>query len=255
MGAELIRHINASGATIVAVDIPSGVFADKSSSSVKIKATYTITLQAPKLSMLLPQNYEFVGDWCAVDISIDKNFINTINCNHFLVEKTDIQKILKPRKKFDHKGIYGHAVIAGGSYGKMGAVVMASSACMRTGAGLTTAYIPTCGYTTLQTATPECMCIMDSSEKQLTQFDALNDFKTIGIGIGLGTSPATSKGFIAFLRSYQLPLVLDADALNIISSIKKILLLSRNNPFLLLTPKSLHVYSEKQKMNLSVWTY
>jgi ADP-dependent NAD(P)H-hydrate dehydratase / NAD(P)H-hydrate epimerase len=221
LGADLIRHINASGATIIAVDIPSGVFAGKISTSAKIKAAYTITLQAPKLAMLLPQNYDFVGDWCVVDIGIDQNFINTLECDYFQVEKNDIQKILKPRKKFDNKGIYGHAVIAGGSYGKMGAAVMASNACIKSGAGLTTAYIPYCGYTVMQTAVPECMCIMDKSEKQLIQFDALKDFKTIGIGIGIGTSPDTSKGFISFLKSYKLPLVLDADALNIISSDKK----------------------------------
>jgi len=221
LGAELIKHINASGAKIVAVDIPSGVFADKPSSSVKIKANYTITLQQPKLVMLLPQYYEYVGDWCAIDIGIDRNYINTIDSNYFLVEKNDIHKILKLRKKFDHKGVYGHALIAGGSYGKMGAVVMASNACIKSGAGLTTVYIPACGNKVLQTAIPECMCIMDKAEKQLSQFNALKDFKTIGIGIGMGTSPATSKAFLSFLKSYKLPLVLDADALNIISSVKK----------------------------------
>ncbi len=137
--------------------------------------------------------------------------------NHILVDKHEVRKRFKQMDEFTHKGIQGHALIIGGSYGKMGSVVLASKAALKSGTGLVTALIPKCGYIILQTSLPEAMVITSESESKIS--DITFDFvpKAIGIGMGMGTHKKTQKAFLKFLESHKDPLVVDADALNILS--------------------------------------
>jgi ADP-dependent NAD(P)H-hydrate dehydratase len=135
----------------------------------------------------------------------------------------DIKEILKRYKSIDsntHKGIQGHALIIAGSYGKMGAAVLSSKACLKSGCGLVTVYVPECGYQILQISNPEVMTVTDESEKYI--FNITFDIKpqAIGIGPGLGQESETQKAVQQFLISNKIPLVIDADALNILSNNK-----------------------------------
>jgi NAD(P)H-hydrate epimerase len=139
--------------------------------------------------------------------------------------------IYKPRNKFSHKGSYGHALLVAGSYGKIGAAVLAAKACMRSGVGLLSCHIPKCGYDILQSTVPEAMVMTDFNAEFLTKVvqrapsgeDDLTKYKAIGIGPGIGTVSETKTMLREVFDSYRNPVVLDADALNIIASQKDLL--------------------------------
>lgn len=235
--AQVIKAINNAKAIRVAVDIPSGLSADRVSAGEIIRAHYTVTFQLPKLAFMLPQWHEYTGEWIAVDIGLNKTFIRQAETNHFLVTLNDARKILRLRAKFDHKGVYGHALIVAGSYGKMGAAVLASRAALRSGVGLVTAHAPGCGYTILQTAVPEAMVSVDKDQEHFTDFPSLANFSTIGIGPGLGQSPATVKAFQELLQKFRKPMVIDADGLNILASNEALLTQVPQNSILTPHPK------------------
>lgn len=222
---ELVQHINKANAFTLSIDIPSGLFIDASTPDFEavIKANLTLTFQAPKLAFFLPETAGFSESFQILDIGLDPEYLHKTPTEAKLILKNDAQKMYLPRKKFDHKGTYGHALIVGGSFGKMGAVTLATKACLRSGAGKVTAYIPKCGYSTLQTAVPEAMVITDENENQITQFPTTEGFQAIGIGIGLGTHKETANGFENFLKNQKALLVLDADALNLLSEQKALL--------------------------------
>src|SRR5688572_13272428 len=129
--ASAIDRINASPALRIAVDIPSGLMADSPSSGSIVQTDYTISFQLPKLVFMLPEAHAFTGEWVLVDIGLDKSFIRKTDTAHFYTRLKDIQKIVKPRSKFAHKGTYGHALLIAGSFGKMGAAVLAAKAALR----------------------------------------------------------------------------------------------------------------------------
>jgi ADP-dependent NAD(P)H-hydrate dehydratase / NAD(P)H-hydrate epimerase len=162
-------------------------------------------------------------------------FLETLKTEFELIDAALIKKLWKSRNRFAHKGTFGHALIIGGSYGKMGAVVLATSACLRSGAGLVTTYTPTCGYTILQTTAPEAMSITDEAETFLSTPPAVTDhFTALGIGPGMGTEAETGNMLQAVLTNYKRPVVLDADALNLLS--KQSLALSQLFQNTILTP-------------------
>lgn len=133
------------------------------------------------------------------------------------INQKEILKRYKPIVKFAHKGIQGHALLIGGSYGKIGAVVLSSKACLKTGCGLVTAFVPKCGYTIIQASNPEVMVLTDVQEKYISKIEF--DFipQAIGIGPGLGQEIETQKAFYEFIKTNKSALVIDADALNILS--------------------------------------
>ena len=134
-----------------------------------------------------------------------------------LVNHKEILKRHKPMDSKTHKGIQGHAFLIGGSYGKMGAMTLSSKACLKTGCGLVTVFIPKCGYEIIQTAVPEVMVLTDDYVEHIENI--AYDFvpKAIGIGPGMGQKPETQKGLHEFLNVNTIPLVIDADALNILA--------------------------------------
>jgi hydroxyethylthiazole kinase-like uncharacterized protein yjeF len=218
----LIQNINNSGSRVISVDFPSGLYSEKPVEDKEsvIKADLTLTFQNPKLAFLLPENENFIKEWIILDIGLDKDFIETLDVNKFLIRKEDIQKIYRSRRKFSHKGTFGHSLIIGGSYGKIGAVVLASRAASRAGSGLVTAYVPKCGYEIMQISNPEVMTEVDS-EKEIKYYNFKTKPTAIGIGMGLGTSGDTAAGLYKFLKDNEVPVVIDADALNVLSQHKE----------------------------------
>lgn len=135
----------------------------------------------------------------------------------FPINHKEILKRYKPLQPQTHKGTQGHALLIGGSYGKIGAVSLASTAALKTGCGLVTALLPKCGYTILQTTIPEVMVITDVHENYLSKIDFSIKPQAIGIGPGIGREPATQNALHDFLKSNTKPLVVDADAINILA--------------------------------------
>lgn len=223
---SLIDHINNSEAKVVSIDMPSGLFADQSSISLGnkiIQADYTLTFQFIKRAFLFAENVEYTGHVVVLPIGLNEKFISTLESDFSIVEEKHIRLIIKKRKTFSHKGNYGHALIAAGSFGKMGAAVLAARACVRTGAGLTTVAVPKCGYEIIQTAVPEAMCNAEQDKYMLTQPLGIKNFTATGIGPGIGTHKSTVSFLKEILKKSRKPLVLDADALNILSKNKSLL--------------------------------
>lgn len=221
--AATIAVMNNTKAVRVSVDIPSGLRADSPSAGEIVCADYTISFQLPKLAFLLPQNEGYTGVWKAVPIGLSKEAIKAATANHYLITKKDIVKLKRPRKKFDHKGTYGHALLIAGSYGKIGAVVLAARATMRSGVGLLTAHVPACGYVIMQTAIPEAMISVDRHEHFFSHLAELAPYKAIGVGPGLGQEAATLTALRKLLETTTAPLVIDADALNLLSAHSELL--------------------------------
>ncbi|MEN0045976.1 MAG: NAD(P)H-hydrate dehydratase [Bacteroidota bacterium] len=213
----LIQHLNAQKNTRVAIDISSGLFADRASEGNIIKADYTITFQFPKLAFFFAENDKYVGAWRVVDIELSKKGIEKTRVSHFQIDNDSIAKLIKRRGKHDHKGTFGHALLIAGSYGKIGAAVLSAKAILRTGAGLASVYVPKCGYQILQISLPEAMVLTDRNEYLVSKIPDLTAYRAIGVGPGIGTDPLTVQALEELLKSATIPLVLDADALNIIS--------------------------------------
>jgi hydroxyethylthiazole kinase-like uncharacterized protein yjeF len=221
--ADIINVINEATALRIAIDIPSGLMADKPSEGSIVKASCTLTFQLPKLAFLFPQHFVFVGNWILLEIGLHKDFIkNATTIHHYFVQK-DVRKILRKRSKFDHKGLYGHALLIAGAYGKMGAAVLSTRAALRTGPGLLTVHVPESGYAIIHTTAPEAMLSIDSHKEFLTVSPKLENYSAIGIGPGLGQDKQTVKAFGEILQHCEIPMVIDADALNILSANRELL--------------------------------
>lgn len=212
---KLLQHINASNAFVLAIDIPSGLFVDgvTPDREAVVMANYTLTFQVPKLVFFLPETGIYSENTEVLDIGLDADFLQQAPAQALLVSRQIAVSLYQPRSKFSHKGTYGHALIAGGSYGKIGAVSLAAKACLRAGAGKVTALLPECGYDILQTAIPEVM-VQTGGKHFLENFETSWTPDVIGIGIGMDTHEKTANAFIDFLKKQSRPMVLDADALN-----------------------------------------
>ncbi len=235
---EIIQKINKSNSLVISIDFPSGLFAESSVTDKEsvIKSDFVLTFQNPKLAFFLPENAKFCKSWEVLDIDLDKRFINSLETNYETIDLSKIRSIYKPREKFSHKGSFGHSLIIGGSYGKIGAVVLATKSALKIGSGLVSAYIPKCGYQIVQTVNPEVMVEVDD-ENYLQYFNFKTIPSVIGIGPGLGTNSKTKNGFAKFLKNNKTPLVIDADALNILALHKELWTLIPENSVLTPHPK------------------
>ena len=222
--AELIDHLNhVTGITRVAVDLPSGLLADGPTDGIAFKADFTFTLGYPKMAMFAAENNRYFGftrvvgfQLAAVDRVLHLRKTNTVGPTDYL--KVDmVQGLLKKRRTYDHKGTFGHALLVAGSFGKMGAAVIAGRGILRAGAGLLTCHVPRSGYEIMQISFPEAMCTVDPHRYMTTEITNLDRYRTIGIGPGLGTEKMTARAFRTLLQHYDQPMVVDADALNLIA--------------------------------------
>ena len=235
--AQVISCINQTDALRIAVDIPSGLFADAHSEGEIVLADHTVSFQLPKLSFLFPENYKYVGRWHLVDIGLSKEFLRDSSTKNYLVDAKSVKKLLKPRERFSHKGTYGHALLICGAYGKMGACILSAKAALRAGLGLLTAHVPSCGFSIIQAAVPEAMASIDPNENYFSQAPENLNYSAIGIGPGLGTNSETVNAFAKVLKEFKKSMVIDADGLNILSQNKELIELIPEGSILTPHPK------------------
>jgi len=221
--AEVIQRINSLGCPVVSIDMPSGLMMEDNSAADRkniVNATFTLTFETPKLAFLFADNAKHVGDWFIMDIGLDKGFIAAQKSINYFVTEDMIVPMLKPRARFSHKGTFGHALLVCGSYGKIGAAVLAAKACLRSGVGLLTVRVPKCGYAIMQSSVPEAMVDADENENEFTGIKDVANSNVIGVGPGIGQSQQTANGLKLLIQNSKLPMVIDADALNILSENK-----------------------------------
>ncbi len=221
---QLAVYLNSTAPLdVIAIDIPSGLFADQPSiGNAVIQAGHTLTFQCMKLAFLIPENVQYTGQVHVLDIGLHPGF--AAESAYEMIASAFIKRIYRPRNSFAHKGNFGHALLLAGSQGKVGAAILAARACMRSGAGLLTVHTPACGYTVLQTTIPEAMIDTDSNLAYISSLPPMLDrFTTIGIGPGIGMEKETAHVLQSIFASYHHPVVVDADALNIIANRKELL--------------------------------
>ncbi len=221
----LIKKINQSNAFVLSVDIPSGLYMYRLPDNNEhiIKANFTLTFQSPKLVFFLPETAIYTNDWDIIDIGLDKEYMDSVKTNATFLLKEDILPIYIPREKFTHKGTYGHSLIIGGSYGKIGAVMLSAKSCLKIGAGLVSVFIPKCGYNIMQTSFPECMVITDKDENLISNIKYDIEPTIIGIGVGIGEDKKTKTAFKNLLSTVNTPMVIDADGINILAADKNLM--------------------------------
>jgi ADP-dependent NAD(P)H-hydrate dehydratase / NAD(P)H-hydrate epimerase len=246
LSASLVEHINAAKATVVSIDVPSGMPIDSSSvSTTVITATHTLTFQILKLCFLFPENAAWFGEITTLDISLHKDYLPTILTPYELTDVDAIKKIHKPRGKFSHKGSYGHSLIIAGEKGKMGAAALCTKACSRAGSGLVTSLVPEDQFTIIQIAVPEAMA---AAMEKIESTD-LSKYSAIGLGPGLGTSDNSVSTIRYVLDNYHKPLVIDADGLNNISQHEELVSMIPKESILTPHPKEFERLFGKTKNN------
>ncbi|MDZ7614688.1 MAG: NAD(P)H-hydrate epimerase [Flavobacteriaceae bacterium] len=193
---DLICQINEIKAEVISIDMPSGLPSDEAvkDKDAVIRAQHTLTFQRPKVALLLPENAAYTEEWHLIPIGLSTSFEQKEISHTFYTDADFLKSVYRKRKKFSHKGDYGHCLIIGGSFGKVGAAVLASKAALNIGTGLVTAYVPKCGYDIMQVSVPEVMTEVDS-DYELEFFNYKCKPTAIGIGIGIGTSTRTQDGF------------------------------------------------------------
>ncbi|MEJ8844490.1 NAD(P)H-hydrate dehydratase [Lacibacter sp. H375] len=219
---QLVEHISNSPAAVISIDIPTGMFADTSCKEhTCTRADHTLSFQAHKLCFMMQENAECFGEIHLLDIGLHQAYYHETIAYHQLIDREIIRSIYKKRKAFSHKGVFGHALMMAGSYGKNGAAVLSAKSALRSGAGLLTVHTPKCGYTVLQTTVPEAMLETDVEERHLSTLPTdMSRYTAIGIGPGIGLHEHTAELLMNLLHTAHQPVVLDADALNLLS-IKK----------------------------------
>jgi hydroxyethylthiazole kinase-like uncharacterized protein yjeF len=226
LAGDVIKQINKSDSVVISIDLPSGLFGENNTNNIYsgvVKADFTLTFQFPKLSFMFPENAQYVGEWKILPIGLDENAIRNTVSPYTMLLNNDILPLLRKRGKFDHKGTYGHALLIAGSRGRMGAAVLGAKAVLRTGVGLLTCHIPSGGNLILQSSLAEAMTVSDKSEDTISEIGSTEMFRAVGIGPGIGTSRDSQNALASLLAECRKPIVIDADAINILSLNKKLL--------------------------------
>lgn len=217
--ADLVHYLNKTPAFKLAIDMPSGLYANtpQDIATPIIQAQHTFSFETPKLSFFLSQTGKFTGTFEVVQIGLDPEYMMKVEPLAQIITPDAAKSMYKPREKFSHKGDYGHVLTMAGSKGKVGAAVLSNSAALNMGAGKVTAYIPAHANVILQSSLPEIMTISSLGEDFITDFE--HDIKdiTLCVGPGLGTGDDVSSAFAKALSQQSLPVVIDADGLNILS--------------------------------------
>jgi hydroxyethylthiazole kinase-like uncharacterized protein yjeF len=233
---QLIQFLNSYPATKVAVDLPSGLPADKVLDGEAFVSDFTVTFQFPKLSLLFPEHASYTGELVVLDIGISDSYFNSFSQQLYFVQRKDLAERHRRFTRFSHKGDFGKVMLIGGSYGKIGAIRFSSHAALRTGSGLVSCFLPRCGVNILQASLPEVMVESSDGEVELSKngLKNLDRFDALGIGPGMGTGHSASECLQYVLENFEKPMVIDADGLNILAVNRHLLSLLREN--ILLTP-------------------
>jgi NAD(P)H-hydrate epimerase len=220
--ADVIDEMNNSGQAIISIDVPSGLPIDDMMAKKWpiVKAKTTLTFQQPKFSFLFAEGGEYVGEFRVLDIGLNRDYIASLESSYHYTEEKDITSILLKRGRYANKGTFGHSLLICGSYGKIGAAVLSSHAALRSGTGLLTIHVPQCGYSILQTSLPEAMVSADTHPDHISILPPLAAYSSIGIGPGIGKHEGTATIVKQLIQASPYPIVLDADALNILSENK-----------------------------------
>ncbi|MDR0743551.1 MAG: NAD(P)H-hydrate dehydratase [Tannerella sp.] len=225
--AKIVDYINHSESTVISIDIPSGLFGEDNKDNNPqyiIQADLTLTFEFPKLSFLFPENADYVGEWKALPIGLHQDALLKTKTPYGLITDDDIASLIHRRDRFSHKGDFGHALLVAGSAGKMGAALLSAKGCMRSGVGLLTVHLPGKGESLMPVALPEAMTDADRNPDYITELPSLSKYDAIGIGPGIGVHDATKAVLDRLFETGEgKPLVLDADALNIIAANSELL--------------------------------
>ncbi|MBN09266.1 MAG: bifunctional ADP-dependent NAD(P)H-hydrate dehydratase/NAD(P)H-hydrate epimerase [Flavobacteriaceae bacterium] len=249
---DVISKINEIGVGVISIDIPSGLFSEDNflnDNEGIINSNHILCFESPKLSFVLPENNQRINKFHVLDIGLNKDFIKALISPYYYITKGYLEKKLKQRKKFDHKGSFGHLLLVSGSKGMMGAAILASQGALKSGVGLLSVLSPKCGEHILQTSVSEATLEENDGENYLKGSYDLN-YDCIGIGPGIGKNSKTKEFFISLLKKVKKPLVIDADALNIISGEKKLLDEIPNNSILTPHPKEFERIVGKWKSDI-----
>ncbi|KGO86556.1 hypothetical protein Q765_10025 [Flavobacterium rivuli WB 3.3-2 = DSM 21788] len=233
----VIDRINRCQGTIISIDVPSGMYMDKPT-EFAVQSDIVLTFMFPKLAFYMAGNSDYINRVEILNIGIDKQFIHDTPSYYEFIDSHQIEKRYRPIKPHAHKGTQGHALIIGGSYGKIGAVCLSAKAALKSGCGLVTAYLPKCGYEIIQSSFPEAMALTDGDE-HITKIGFELQPKAVGLGPGIGQHPETQQAIHDFLKLATVPMVIDADALNILSYNKEWLEHLPENSILTPHPKEL----------------
>lgn len=216
---SIIKEVNSLPNEVISIDLPSGMISEfGNEDQVIIKASTTLTLEFPKLAMLLPEAGNFCGNIEIIPIQLHKGFINDSDSPFYYTTEKLAKTLTLKRDKFAHKGTYGHALLICGSTGMMGAAVLATGAALRSGCGLVTVHTPKEERAIIHTTHPSAIVSLDEEEYFSSFPEDLSKYTTIGIGPGLGQNTETAKAFESLLKRYSKPMVIDADALNILAN-------------------------------------
>lgn len=218
--AAMVKYINSQPATVVAIDVPSGMMCEDNTYNVMshiVKADYTFTFQYPKLAFFFAEHADMVGQWEMLDIGIKTPNSKEFSSNYELTKHDEVRTLLKPRHKFAHKGTMGHALLIAGKRNMAGAALLASKACLRTGAGKLTLHTPESNADIILASLPETVLHAESKSNHFSRPFNATSFDAIGIGPGIGTNEETAQAFIEQIRLSSSYTVIDADAINILS--------------------------------------
>ena len=221
--ASLVKYINASPSKVVSIDMPSGLMSESNEYNVRsniIRADVTVTIQQPKLSFLFAENQQFIGELKVVDINISKEGMAQVDAHVTILEEDDVRCRMRQRDDLAHKGTMGHALIIAGSRGMAGAAMLATKACLRSGVGKVTVHTPAANIIPLQIGVPEAILDIDPDNCFFTEAVSTDRFQAMGIGPGLGNNENSAITMIGQLRRAQCPIVIDADAINILATHK-----------------------------------
>lgn len=235
--AEVIRHINASDAYTIAIDTPSGLFADQHTpdGSAVVIADKTLSIQFMKKAFLLPENYPFVGDVEVVDIGMEAPDNQDSDCH--LLLGSDLRHVLRPRNPYAHKGTFGHGLLVAGCDRMPGAAVLAATAAMRGGIGKLTVHTVRSVRDILAVSLPEAIHDIDDNEQYVSHINwnkLPENITAVALGPGLGTTKQTVSAMKDILDTVKCPLVIDADGLNMLAENKT--WLAFLPPYSILTP-------------------
>ena len=217
--ASLVKFINSTPADVVSIDIPSGLMCEDNGYNIRnhiIRATLTLTLQQPKLSFFFPEYQEFIGEYKILDIGLHPQGIEEANALYYVSEEEEMCKMLRKRNMFAHKGSMGHGLLIAGSYGVAGAAILGTKAALRAGLGKITLHTAARNNDIIQISVPEAIVRHDNDDYKFTTPCNPDSYQAVAIGPGIGTSKETAMALIEQIRRTQVPLVLDADALNIL---------------------------------------
>jgi ADP-dependent NAD(P)H-hydrate dehydratase / NAD(P)H-hydrate epimerase len=220
LASGVIQKLNILPNLRISIDIPSGLFGESMKEVDReciFRADFTLALHAPSLSFFFSENQDFTGDWDVLPIGLHPEIMEELPSSYYYLTQSFIAGLLKSRKKFSHKGTYGHALLIAGCYGMMGAAVLASRACLRAGIGLVTTHVPRFGYSIIQTSVPESLVSIDESDIIFSCYPDLQGFTAVGVGPALGCRTNTGKAMLRLIEDVKVPLLIDADGLNLLA--------------------------------------